>query len=344
MENLTKISSTNHVASTSPLLKLPVELRDRIFRFVVGDQFIHVKWTHRGGCGSADPTLECDIGLRYAICVATVSENEVYEEFRSGYNNIPPKDSPEYYTSTCEERHKECRLWDKYGNTPVIEEKREKKALDLSMLGASRQIYEEANLLLWSTNTFSFEDPTSFEKFMSKLTFLQKRKLTKMHISIDWLSYRYEQWERVLKIRLLEKLKGLKTVHLCFDQDLVRLASWPDESILLEEDTSSTGLFASRQILVLDYPQLEPFGALQMLHLQHATVVIADKTGDAEQSTSRWSVHKQREVAEKLRNKLLEPEGVKVFMAEYNIKKEMREKGRGVRKVGAGRRAERTEH
>lgn len=336
------LSSINRNASTSPLLKLPGELRDKIFRLVVGDKFIHVKWTRRRGC---DDKIGRDIGVRYTTCVATVSENEAYKEFSSGYNNIPAKDSPDYYTSTCEERHEKCIPWDKYGNISMIDEKRKQKALDLSILGASRQTYEEANLLLWSTNTFSFEDPMSFDEFTRKLTFLQKKKLTKIHLRIDWISYLYEDWECALNIRLVEKLKGLKTVHLCFDQDLVRLASWPYLPMLQEKDTSSAGLLSSRhEILFLDYPQLEPFASLQMLHLQHTTVVIADRIEDAEHLMNRWSIQKKREVAEKVRSKLLEPEGGKVFMAEYKIKQEMRERRKEARKAEeTRRRAERAE-
>ena len=38
-------------------------------------------------------------------------------------------------------------------------------------------MYEEAKLLHWSTTTFSFEDPVSFNEFVGKLTFLQKKKV-----------------------------------------------------------------------------------------------------------------------------------------------------------------------
>lgn len=104
---MTNVSSINRNASTSPLLKLPGELRDKVFRLVVGDQFIHVKWTHHGGC---DGIPKCDFGLQYTKCVATVSENEAYKEFNSGYNKVLLKDSQKYYNSTCKERHEKCRL------------------------------------------------------------------------------------------------------------------------------------------------------------------------------------------------------------------------------------------
>ena len=86
-----------------------------------------------------------------------------------------------------------------------------------------------------------------------------------------------------------------------------------------------------------------------MLHLQHATVVIADKIGDAKiedskHSTDEWSIQKKREVAEKVRSKLPEPEGGKVIIAEYKVRQEVREKGQEARNAEeARRRAERAE-
>ena len=50
-------------------------------------------------------------------------------------------------------------------------------------------MYEEAKLLLWSTTTFSLEDPVSFNEFVRKLTFLQKRVDENAHQHrLDYLS------------------------------------------------------------------------------------------------------------------------------------------------------------
>lgn len=295
--------------------------------------------------GNAACTTECDLRLQYATCVATVSENKAYKDFSSGYTDVPQNISLDYYTPTCGERHQGCKPWNENGNSLMIEGKLEQKGLDLSMLGASRQVYEEASLLLWSTNTFSFEDPESFDKVLSKLTSLQKKRVTKMHISMPWLSYQYEQWERALNIRLLQKLKGLKTVHLCFDQDLALLASCLYKTMLQKEETSSDRSLALQQgFLFLDYPQLEPFGLLQMLHLQHVTVVIADKVGNAVHLANRWSIQQKREVAEKVRHKLLDPDGGRVLVAECTVKQEVRAKEReAIKAEEAGRRTERAE-
>lgn len=40
------------------------------------------------------------------------------------------------------------------------------ETMRLSVLRSCRQIYVEANNMLWTSNTFSFADPTTFERFM----------------------------------------------------------------------------------------------------------------------------------------------------------------------------------
>ena len=54
----------------------------------------------------------------------------------------PAKSAMEIVHEDCRQRD-EYRM-DEYGNITIIEVKREQEALDLSMLGASRQMYEEA--------------------------------------------------------------------------------------------------------------------------------------------------------------------------------------------------------
>ncbi|KAF6237526.1 hypothetical protein HO173_004416 [Letharia columbiana] len=66
--------------------------------------------------------------------------------------------------------------------------------------------------------------------------------------------------------------------------------------MLQDKDMSLTGLLASQhEPQFLDCLQLSK--SLQMLHLQRATVMIADKIRDAEHLTNRWSVEKEQEIA-----------------------------------------------
>ena len=56
--------------------------------------------------------------------------------------------------------------------------------LDLSVLRVSRQLYEETNHILWTTNAFFFSDSRSLPAFMTTLNPAQKRKLTHVQISV----------------------------------------------------------------------------------------------------------------------------------------------------------------
>ncbi len=123
-------------------------------------------------------------GFRHAICVANQSEQSAYQEASSGYMVIPEGESPDFYVASCEERHANCHMC---GNGPMSLGEQDLQALrvDLNVLGVCRQLYEEANHLLWATNTFSFEDRRAFKQFFSSLNPAQKRNLTSIHISAN---------------------------------------------------------------------------------------------------------------------------------------------------------------
>ncbi|MDI1491880.1 MAG: hypothetical protein OHK93_003091 [Ramalina farinacea] len=52
----------------------------------------------------------------------------------------------------------------------------------VSILATSRQLYEECNLLIWHTNTFSFEVPTAFTIFLESLNTQQMRNIRNLQI------------------------------------------------------------------------------------------------------------------------------------------------------------------
>ena len=123
------------------------------------------------GVGPLFPAVRMELpksGLRHAICVASQSELSAYEEAISGYAVVPKGQMAEYYIASCNERHAACKMC---GSGPMYLSEADGRALrvDLNVLGTCRQLYEEANHLLWTTNTFSFEDPKSFEKFFGSL-------------------------------------------------------------------------------------------------------------------------------------------------------------------------------
>lgn len=301
---------------------MPVEIREQILRLVLGDILLHLK----------DRTF---VGVkihRHAICVAAKSETEAYKELVSSYDNMPPNQTDEFYSITCQERHRDCDSCGKKGNGQDVEVVNGKwvlpmsgaATLDLSMLYVCRQLHEEGNRSLWTTNTFSFDDCESFGNFMDRLSPRQGSSLARLHIQMVYAQDNYE-WAKTLTVPLLHRLQGLRTVHLCFDQDLFH----PIHVGKLQE-LDCDAMKAMERLYYMpisqDYYVVEPFGLFQMLALKHVTVIVADSLQILPQYRHyrqtpqlkelirklRWPLGKKREVAQSLRHTLLNPHGAEI--------------------------------
>jgi len=127
----------------------------------------------------------------HVICAAKAPEDQVYKESMYGYRIVPLNDIPDYYSVTCKERHHDCEVCGGKGTGPVLTRmfdgtlvlsRQSVQILDLSVIRVCRQLYEEGTSLLWTTNTFSFDDHESFGNFMASLDPRQCQKSTKFHI------------------------------------------------------------------------------------------------------------------------------------------------------------------
>ena len=271
-------------ASTSPLLKLPGEIREKIFSFVVGHQFIHLLYREKR--------------FSHTVCTATASEDEVYEQFA----RIPSNDFAEYHSTRFGERHLHCTFW-KLKKSAVLfygkqydplclsglmtAEEPRKPMLDLSILGSCRQIYEEANMLLWTSNTFSFADSKTLKIFADGLHSTQIKKLARMHID-----HSTSLWERTFGLSFISRLSGLRTLHTTLESP--RNSNCPERSI---------------------YTLLR---GMQLLPLQHVTVVVhRGSLNPHEKPANHW-----RTLAENIRSKLLDPNGPEILAAEMRAEEE----------------------
>ena len=184
--------------------------------------------------------------------------------------------------------------------------------VDLNILGVCRQLYEEANHILWAKNTFSFDDPRSFEKFLRSLNPAQKRNLTNIHISAviggygSAMSTTYQRarwdrnyWGKALKMSNLKMLRAVQTLHLCINQGFDCVSAFSNES-------------ADQQ---LQKGQQEDMGLLlrlRALSVKHITVIVSDdakKVEEAGLSAHRWTVTKKNEYADNIRLQLIDPRG-----------------------------------
>ena len=293
---------------TSPLLRLPSEVREQILVNVVGDSLIHISHSRSGELG-------------HGICQAAKSEQCAYEEAVSGTAEIPSYESPEFYVAPCYERHQDC---------PIVEgsswylHKEEK--VDLKVLGVCRQLYEEANQLLWATNTFSFDRSTSFEYFLASLNPAQKRNLTNIHISAEFggrdeswsdFFYTYQKWGKALKPSSIDMLRGVRTLHLCFRQRYNPLY-YPN--IYRDQNLANT-----TQLLKQTFGRdVQPFLRLKALPSKTVTVIVSDSGPNYFSrfgTNFRWTAAKKIEYAEEIRAQLANTDGAEDFKAEEEARK-----------------------
>ena len=256
--------------------------------------------------------------FRHALCVAKQSERSAYKTAISGDTVVPEGESADFYIASCEDRHASCAMC---GSGPMFVRKDERQALqiDLNALGVCRQLYEEANHLLWATNIFSFEDPRTFEKFFDSLNPAQKRKLTNIHISADigtgaWFNSQYQRarwdnhyWGKALKTSNLNMLLGVQRLHLCINQRF-DCVSWHHPSASGEQQLQE-GLQAD----------LESILRLRALAVKDVTVVMSDDAVELERigkSAYRWTATKKIEYAEGVRANIVDPGGADLVKKE----------------------------
>lgn len=159
-------------ASCSPLLLMPLEIRSKIWKLVLGDRLIHfecmgAKRVHTG----TGERRSC----KHIVCRRDRPEHEMTEE-EIGWRQ--PHQSCDHELSL----KWGCPM-DLFGH-----KKPDPESMHLTILRVCRQTYIEANNVLWTTNTFSFTDadPT-FVDFMEPRSTPQKQLLRKLRLQMDWV-------------------------------------------------------------------------------------------------------------------------------------------------------------
>lgn len=322
----------------SPLLRLPTEVREKILLDLVGENFIHVKYLIREELNNARLAEGKELNddhearmayhwpfpprisdkriqgaFRHAICVAEQSEHRAYVEMIKGYATMPSSDSAGFSDERCDIRHKHCQDLCKDGNLNAL-------TVDLNMLGVCRQLYEEANFLLWATNIFSFDDPLSFDRFLGSLNPAQKRKITGLHFNFKLGGlkdvYRLttlEQWGIVLKMPYLNILRGIEHLHLCLEQ---RSNYY---NYYVHGDNGKSYEWAKSQLNV----DLEPILRLRILLAKNVTVVFTHNAAlDTSNPCFGWTAEQKKDYGESIRTRLQDPNGRELLKAEIEAREQ----------------------
>lgn len=231
----------------------------------------------------------------------------------SGHATIPEDDSPGFFVARCGERHNRCGMWREDQLEVLTQEERKARTVDLNILGVCRQLYEEANHLLWATNVFSFDDSVSFDKFLGSLNPAQKGNLTGLHLhtKIGCWNYSYgmtslENWATAFKMPYINMLRDVQTLHICFEQRFKRTYGPSPDSTYNRSKRDQDA-------------DVKPFLRLRALPTKNVTVVVSDNIHAIELDEAiewRWTTVQKMECANSIRSQLLDPQGAELVRAE----------------------------
>lgn len=219
---------------------------------------------------SKDPWYASGVTVRHAICY----DHDKFESTSWNHNHRSSQNDPKPVTDT---------------------------SLDLRFLRTCKQIYEEAKLVPYTSNTFSFSRPRSVRAFLVgdqlRGPFINARKIRKAHFELAIRSgFDETAWASAMDV-VASEVKSLQRVYVDIDYR-------PSTTFLTQRGYSN--------------PTTNPFvrGLLQLRELPLRTVTIVLSDGEARfagalglsaylEQQFRWSMAQKREWVEFMRYKLL---------------------------------------
>ena len=276
------LHSAQHNAS-SPLLKLPLEIKNLIYKYSFGGHLIHIiQNPEKGG-----PKF------KNTICRALISEEEAQENFEA-------ETTHPWYAPVNEGRHNLCRF-QKKGRSPVEEGRPE--VFNLSALRCCRQMYNEAHHIPYSKNTFSCDDPETLRNFVVSLAqgnhgnHLAVRSLF-LEMEVNVLLYGNE-W-RTAVFTCTKHLKALQNISMSMEW-----GPWYEPIISKGRADWDEQQKRGR------YSVINTVLALKKLPLKTVTIVASDLRGEEEYTIHAWlssrvTLDTKKEWTRYLREKLLQ--------------------------------------
>ncbi|KAI4263405.1 MAG: hypothetical protein L6R42_001454 [Xanthoria sp. 1 TBL-2021] len=317
-------------ATVSPLLRLPAELRDKIWGEVLGGRLVHLDRQRFIDCDEDFDTFdhgpdlsENESGLSGNGSGASEDESGTSEDESTTEPNhngwqhaVCQHDCPEnrpdrkVVTRWRDEEdvfwlrpHHECSF--RHGDiySPEPEALPTRSTMHLTVLRASRQIYVEANRILWTTNTFSFRDGVTFSEFMKTRNIHQKRLIQNLRFEMLWGWLDERHWNSALNMALIKSLTGLRTLRL---------------QIVCNVEKELWDHTKDRFVRVTSYT--DGLRKLSILPLKSVEVAVGSSRHDRYDGlgTRPWNDHLWKksdmdQCAEDLKSLLLNPKGAEVY-------------------------------
>lgn len=219
--------------------------------------------------------------------------------------------------------HQHCHheLSVKWGNRSMARNIPDPESMHLTVLRVCRQIYSEANDILWATNTFSFEDadPT-FVDFMESRTTRQKQLLGKLRLQMDWVYEDDKSWNRVLRMTLIRSLIGLRTLRLQINHSMKA-----EVYQFAKARGNELGLFQMRQLEFVDKLAILPLTNVEVFVSDFPQLVDYSPDEDEPPADTRisWTAGDRLEYAEGIRKILLDPKGADIYAQKQKVLQEI---------------------
>ncbi|CAD6582110.1 MAG: hypothetical protein ASARMPREDX12_000758 [Alectoria sarmentosa] len=304
-------------ALTSPLLRLPLEIRNKIWSEVLGDRLVHLRYLYDDD-HDFETNEELHVSLpwsnelqagygsawRHLVCEEDCPENKEEEKLTTSDGEV---------FSTRSHRLCESNLeYDPIGPDMIYGDRycEFHEMMRLSVLRSCRQIYVEANQILWTTNTFSFADGTALRRFMMTLTINQRRLIKSLRLQMEWDMYMDKEWNNALNMALVRSLSGLRRLRLRIDQHM--------DARIYECAKSNKNIYTSIFCKGLQ--------KISTLPLTEAEVIVKNPQYWPEDGV--WTKADREEFAEVLRKLLLNPKGAEIYAKDQLKRKEERRKER----------------
>ena len=266
----------------SPLLRLPLELKTRIYELVCGGQTLHIS---RG-----------EGRLSHHLCRATLSEEEIQEEFDTSeavwYAPETAYCHWHCYAHT-ESAHgcRICRHHPKSWRPPNAK-------LDLNVLHCCRQIYLESMFVPYHANTFSFDSAILLSQFNCHIP--ERYRTVIRSLRVDLVVFMREKhyiqdWNMAFE-KVGTSLKGLQRLYITIELYTLEARPRPEDHRSVEKSLLSNISQAGK------------------LDLKVATVVLWDSHSrfrwlgdeiDMGELQERWPLAQMQEWSRYLRKALL---------------------------------------
>ena len=286
-------ASIERNAKVSPLLKLPSELRDKIWIEVLGGRLIHLDFDEDDDTSDSESLPDSgQLHWMHTVCQHDCKEN------RSDRKAPRP--------------HFECRFhpedmyFDLFDEDP--EPLDDDATLHLTVLRASRQLYVEANRVLWTTNTFSFPDGPTFQEFMKARNIHQKRLIRALRFEMHWDLGHERLWNSALAMALVKSLTGLQTLRLQIVCDLEKEVWDHNKDRFVRLTTYTEGL---RKLSILPLTSVEI--AVRPSNSGFSIKNNPSATPGWYRSSELWQKGDRDRCARDLKALLLDPKGAQVY-------------------------------